>query len=89
MKTKPTDKQVRTVEQRGLSEESAAFYLGISPSALRQGRMYGERDGYMPPPPYVRLGRKILYLRDDLDKWLESQRVAPPAYQAVRAGGAK
>jgi hypothetical protein len=36
--------------------------------------MNGKRDSRMPTPPYVRLGRKVIYLRDDLDRWLEAQR---------------
>lgn len=61
-------------EKRGLTEAEAADYSGISRSALRQGRMNGCRECRMPTPPFVRLGRKILYLRDDLDRWLEAQR---------------
>jgi predicted DNA-binding transcriptional regulator AlpA len=64
-------------QKRGLSESEAASYVGLSRSSLRQGRMDGHRDNRLPPPPYVRLGRKILYLRDDLDRWLEQYRVEP------------
>ena len=60
---------------RGLSEELAAIYSGVSASALRKARMDGGRIGHLPPPPYVRLGRKVIYLIDDLDHWLESNRV--------------
>lgn len=62
------------VDRRGYSEEEAAHYLGISRASLRQGRMEGRRENRLPPPPYVRLGRKILYLKDDLDRWLEENR---------------
>ena len=61
---------------RTLSESDASVYLGVSRIALRQGRSAGRREKRMPPPPYVKLGRKILYLRDDLDHWLEMYRVA-------------
>lgn len=60
--------------RRGLSEAEASNYLGISRSSLRQGRCDGRRLNHMSPPPFVRLGRKIVYLRDDLDCWLESHR---------------
>ena len=60
---------------RGLSEELAATYSGVSVSALRKARMDGGRICHLPPPPYVRLGRKVIYLIDDLDHWLESNRV--------------
>lgn len=62
---------------KALSERDAAKYLGISSISLRQGRCEGRRDNRMPPPPFLKIGRKILYLRDDLDQWLESFRVTP------------
>ncbi len=62
------------IGRRGLSEEEAAHYLGISRASLRQGRMEGRRANRLPPPPFVKLGRKILYLKDDLDQWLEANR---------------
>jgi hypothetical protein len=65
---------------RALDEESAAVYTNVSVSTLRKGRMDGQRDNHMPPPPYVRLGRRVVYLLDDLDRWLEANRVtAPPS----------
>lgn len=62
------------INRRGFSEDEAAYYLGISRITLRQSRMDGRRENHMPPPPYVRLGRRIIYLRDDLDRWLEENR---------------
>jgi len=59
---------------RGMSEADAACYLGVSRSTLRQGRMDGGREKHAGSPIFVRLGRKIIYLRDDLDRWLESNR---------------
>lgn len=58
-----------------LTEIQAAQYLGISRATLRQGRCEGRRENRMPPPPYVKLGRKIMYIRKDLDQWLEGYRV--------------
>lgn len=58
-----------------LTEAEAATYLGLSRSTLRQGRCEGRRENRMPPPPYIKLGRKILYLREDLCRWLENYRV--------------
>jgi hypothetical protein len=65
------------MNQRAMSEINAAKYLGVSSSTLRQGRCEGRRDKRMPPPPYLKIGKKILYLRDDLDRWLEKYRVEP------------
>lgn len=60
--------------KRGLSEKEAAIYLGVSRSTLRHGRSEGERENRMSPPPFVRLGKKIVYLKDDLDAWLAKNR---------------
>lgn len=63
------------VMKRGLSTKEASIYLGISESKLRQCRMK-KNQGRLKCPPFVRLGsRKILYLQDDLDHYLESKRV--------------
>ena len=61
---------------RTLSETDAAEYIGLSRSTLRQGRCEGRREKRMPPPPYIKLGRKILYFKEDLDRWMEMHRVA-------------
>jgi hypothetical protein len=63
-----------TIQKRGLTEAETAEYISISRSALRQSRMDGARENRMPPPPFIRLGRKIIYLIDDLDHWLEAHR---------------
>nr|WP_296336634.1 helix-turn-helix domain-containing protein [uncultured Acidovorax sp.] len=59
---------------RGMTEEQAAAYLCISRSTLRHGRSEGARRNRMTPPPFVKLGRKIIYLKDDLDAWLLKHR---------------
>lgn len=68
------DKSVPIIPKT-LTEAQASVYLGVSRATLRQGRCDGRRDNRMPPPPYVRLGRKILYIRQDLDDWLAKFRV--------------
>lgn len=65
------------VVPRAISEKDAATYLGISRFSLRQGRCNGRRDNSMPPPPYVRVGRRILYIISDLDRWLATYRISP------------
>lgn len=64
------------LKRRGLSEAEAAEYIGMSRSFLRQARMDGKRKNRTPGPPYTKIGRKILYLKDDLDTWLEQHRQA-------------
>ena len=63
--------------KRALSEHEAADYIGMSRSFLRQDRMNGHREGRTPGPPFLRIGRAIRYLIDDLDAWLEALRIAP------------
>jgi len=61
--------------KRALSEIEAAIYIKMSRSYLRQDRMNGIRENRTPGPRYVRIGRRIRYLRDDLDAWLEAHAV--------------
>jgi hypothetical protein len=72
-----------SIKKRGLSEAETAHYLGVSRSTLRQARISANVDGRLPTPPFVRVGKKIIYLLDDLDHWLEAHRISRPA------GGAK
>jgi predicted DNA-binding transcriptional regulator AlpA len=59
-------------EKRSFKEDEAGVYIGMSRSFLRQGRMTGELERHIPPPPFIKLGRRsIRYLREDLDAWLE------------------
>ena len=70
--SKPSNGQPPT--RRGLSEAEAAQYIGMSRSFLRQARMHGTRKNRTPGPPFTKIGRKVLYLKDDLDAWLEAHR---------------
>ncbi len=38
-------------------------------------------------PPFCRVGRKVLYARSDVEKWLEEQRVQPSDKRAEAVGG--
>ena len=60
--------------RRALNEAEAATFLGISTSSLRKGRMNGTRANHLAPPPFVRLGRRVVYLIDDLGAYLEKHR---------------
>ena len=57
-----------------LTEQQAAYYLSMSRSFLRQGRMNGDRENRTPTPPYYKIGRSVRYLKADLDTWLEQFR---------------
>jgi len=58
--------------KRAISEAQAAHYIGMSRSFLRQDRMNGPRENRTPGPRFIRIGKRIRYLRDDLDAWLEA-----------------
>ncbi len=59
---------------RALSERAAAAYIGMSPHFLRLGRQAGRCGNRTPPPPHIKAGRRVLYLIEDLNAWLESHR---------------
>ncbi len=53
---------------RGLREDLAAAYIGVSVGTLRDGA----KTGNMPAPMRITPGRKV-WLRDVLDKWLDQK----------------
>lgn len=57
---------------RALTEVEAANYIGMSRSYLAQSRMDGKRDTRTPAPPFIKIGRSVRYLREDLDQWLDN-----------------
>jgi predicted DNA-binding transcriptional regulator AlpA len=63
--------------QRALREPEAAQYLSMSSSFLRQSRMDGVRENRTPGPPFVKIGRAVRYLVEDLDAWLQKYRQEP------------
>ncbi len=56
---------------RAFSEREAASYIGMSRSFLAQSRMDGPRESRTPAPPFIKIGRSVRYLREDLDAWLD------------------
>ena len=55
-----TDQKLNTAE--------AARHLGLAPATLAKMRCWGGS------PPFLRLGRKVVYCRADLDAWLSARR---------------
>jgi predicted DNA-binding transcriptional regulator AlpA len=53
---------------RRLRTPAAADYVGYSESTLEKKRLTGEG------PPFIRLGRAIVYDTRDLDAWLDARR---------------
>lgn len=64
----------RPLTHRLMTEKQAAPYIGMSRSFLRQSRMNGRRQNRTPGPPFLKIGRKVLYLAEDLDTWLLEHR---------------
>jgi predicted DNA-binding transcriptional regulator AlpA len=62
--------------KRTFTEAEAASYTGMSRSFLRQDRMNGQRENRTHGPKYIRIGRSIRYLIEDLDAWLNQFRCA-------------
>ena len=54
--------------KNALRDPEAAEYIGMSESFLRQSRLGGIRENRTPGPPFVKIGRAVRYLREDLDK---------------------
>jgi hypothetical protein len=49
---------------------AAAGLMGLAPSTLAKMRCFGGG------PPFLKLGRKVVYRRADLADWLNARRVA-------------
>jgi hypothetical protein len=49
------------------SANAAALFVGLSPSTLAKLRLSGNG------PIYCKLGRRVVYRREDLEWWLESR----------------
>ncbi|AFT72788.1 helix-turn-helix transcriptional regulator [Alteromonas macleodii] len=75
----------KTITPRLLSEKEASQYICMSRSFLRQARMDGNRENRTPAPPFIKIGRAVRYLREDLDAWLESFVRRTSLYQDERA----
>ena len=62
------------VEKKVFKEIEAASYICMSRSFLSQDRMNGTLKNRTPGPKYIKIGRSIRYLKDDLDSWLDHHR---------------
>ena len=57
--------------QGAFSTKSAAEYLDISESYLRQTRMVSPRKDLVAGPKYFHVGRAVRYTKAALDAWIE------------------
>jgi len=63
------------MDKRSYTEQEASHYVAMSRSFLRQDRMNGHRKHRTQGPRYIKVGRSIRYLKEDLDGWLENYRI--------------
>jgi hypothetical protein len=67
--------------------EAAAHYLGVTTSTLAKYRLTGEG------PKFARIGRRIVYFKEDLDAWMLGRRVTStaetPSHRRPNAGRKK
>ena len=75
---KPTFKSPLAIndDEIVLTEAEAAEYIRMSKSFLSKDRMNGYRHGHLQGPTFIRQGvRAIRYRKDDLDEWIQKNRV--------------
>ena len=56
-----------------LNDVGAAAFLGLAVQSLRNAR--SRREG----PPYIKMGRRIVYRVSDLEEYLNRHRIDPQA----------
>lgn len=67
-----------------MPQDLAADFLGLSPRTLERFRVEGRG------PSFLKLGRRVVYSREDLVKWAEAQRRSSTSdLGAVVEGGAR
>lgn len=62
------------MDKKVFKEAEAASYICMSRSFLSQDRAYGTLANRTPGPKFIKIGRAVRYLKDDLDCWLEQHR---------------
>ena len=80
---------VTLAHKRGFSTPQAAEYIGRSASWLRKKRLRGADDPTDPGPKFRKPATgSVLYLKEDLDAWLDAQdeasMIAPKRARASR-----
>ena len=65
--------------KRGFTTEEAAIYIAMSVDFLKQARVRGNTLNGAPAPKFIKLGRCVRYLREDLNQFLDAQK----AYQTL------
>ena len=65
--------QALETPNRWLNNKQAAEYVGLSPSTMNKLRLSGHGPYYTKASAGRGPGGRILYAKNDLDAWLESQ----------------
>lgn len=65
-----------------LSVADAATLLGVSQKTLQRAIR-----GTTRPLPHIRIGRRVLLARVDIDRWLAAQRIVPSVSAPALSGG--
>lgn len=73
-------------KRRTLSEKSAANFIGLSVSTLRKARMTGSRVGRCPVPVHVKIGRRVVYRVEDLERFLSENVVGGISHSIPNKG---
>jgi hypothetical protein len=63
------------MEKQVLNDVEAAAFLGLGVQSLRNARSRSRMEG----PPYIKLGRRIVYKLRDLEDYLNKHRIDPQA----------
>lgn len=71
------------IDKQRFNVREAGEYLGVAAQTLNRWRM-NPNDG----PPFVKLGRRVVYERADLDAWLAANR-RKSTIEAREAGQSK
>ena len=60
-----------TINQRYLTTKQAAEYTGWSESYFNHVRLTGQIKNLTPGPSPIKMGRKVLYDKYELDAWIK------------------
>ena len=58
------------IDNKAINSKEAARYLCVSEISIRNSRITGLLGG-IKAPNFRKIGRKVIYLKADLDRWLD------------------
>ena len=67
-KKRPTTRRTSSSRPKCIDTAAAAKFVGVSKRTLEKWRCEGGG------PPYLKLGRRVLYCLGDLEEWISRQR---------------